>query len=347
MTLPNNIWEDCGTSYNMVANRIGNLKDKVILVTGGTGFAGSWLCSFIAYLNRSHQFNISLLILSRNATESDVYKWFSHEPGFRFMDADVRNLSELPSQINYIIHAAATPDVTYHSSQPIRTYETIVNGTFNICNAAYLLDYLQHMVHLSSGLVYGKNATGIYQEEDGFGKLDCSHTQSVYAESKRMSETIVAMARNQFRLPVTILRPFTFIGPFQSLHKTWAFNSVARDAIMNNCIRILGDGKITRGYMYGSDMAALILGILANPSQQWVYNLGSDKPTTLTQVAQLVAACLGSNPSIEYGNFKSNLVNNNDWLADNHKMAEAFEITETIPLQKAIERALNWYQQQS
>jgi len=327
-----------------IEHRYRGLKNKTVLITGGTGFMGSWLTSFILFLNKEFSYGTSLILLSRNASESAISKWDMGNTKVRFIDGDVRNLSDIPHEVNYIIHAAASPDITYHASQPIRTYETIVNGTFNVLNAASLLETVDNIVHVSSGLVYGKNETGIYEEEHSFGKLNCSNIHAVYSEAKRMAETIVAICKNQFRLPITIARPFTFIGPFQSLDKTWAFNSVVREALLNNKIRIHGDGKIKRGYMYGSDMAAWILCMLANPSKTSVYNVGSDKAVTLTEIAGLVSSSLQSGPAILYENLTGALVNNTDWLPDTSRAKNEFSFNEPMALATSIQKTINWYQ---
>jgi len=334
------IKSDCTQSITGVEERMHSLKNKHILITGGTGFMGSWLTAFILFLNKEYQYNISLTLLARNASESHISKWGEK---INFIDTDVRNLTDLPKGINYIIHAAASPDITFHSSQPLRTYETIVNGSLNVFNAASMVDDVQNILHISSGLVYGKNESGIY-DESAFGKLNNSASiHSIYTESKRMAETVAATCRNQFRLPITIVRPFTFIGPFQSLHKTWAFNSIVREALLNNEIRILGDGKIRRGYMYGSDMAAWLLSMLANPASENVFNLGSSKGSTLIQIADIVSSSLPGKPAIVYNNLTTSLQNNNDFLADTDKAEKLFGVTEKINIETAIAKTLTWY----
>ncbi|HTC00861.1 MAG TPA: NAD(P)-dependent oxidoreductase [Ferruginibacter sp.] len=333
------IKSDCIQSINGIEENMHALKNKHILITGGTGFMGSWLTAFILFLNKEYNYNVRLTLLSRNASESHINKW---NDKINFIDADVRNLTDLPKDINYLIHAAASPDITFHSSQPLKTYESIVNGTFNVFNAAAMVDDLQNIVHVSSGLVYGKNESGIY-DEFSFGSFNCNSINSIYTESKRMAETIAATCRNQFRLPISIVRPFTFIGPFQSLQKTWAFNSIVRDALLNNEIKILGDGKIKRGYMYGSDMAAWLLCILANPSTENVFNLGSSTVSSLAEIASIVSSTLPGKPEINYSNFTANLPNNNDFIPDTDKAKKMYGVKEQISLKMAIEKTLNWY----
>jgi len=333
------IKSDCIQSINGIEENMHALKNKHILITGGTGFMGSWLTAFILFLNKEYNYNVRLTLLSRNASESHINKW---NDKINFIDADVRNLTDLPKDINYLIHAAASPDITFHSSQPLKTYESIVNGTFNVFNAAAMVDDLQNIVHVSSGLVYGKNESGIY-DEFSFGSFNCNSINSIYTESKRMAETIAATCRNQFRLPISIVRPFTFIGPFQILQKTWAFNSIVREALLNNEIRILGDGKIKRGYMYGSDMAAWLLSILANPVMDNVFNIGSSTVTSLSDVASLVSSSLPGKPEIKYSNFTTNLQNNNDFIANTDRVKKTYGLKEQISLEIAIATTLNWY----
>ena len=91
--------------------------------------------------------------------------------------------------------------------------------------------------------------------EKSFEGFDPSAFPAAYAEAKRYGESLCTLFRNQFRLPIVNVRPFSFVGPYQSLDAPWAINNFIRDVVMRQPIRIQGDGTAVRSYMYGADMA--------------------------------------------------------------------------------------------
>lgn len=322
--------------------KLSSLKNKTVLITGGTGFMGSWLSYLIVYLNQNYNYNITLFLVSRELDvkiTEPLLKKFSY---IHFIRHDIRNYFELPHEVNYIFHAAASPDTRFHASQPLRTIETIVNGSTNVFQAATRLPDLQNIVHVSSGLVYGKNETGTYQEEVSFGKLDCSQLTAVYSESKRLSETIAIGYKNQFRLPLSIVRPFTFIGAFQNLDKPWAFNSLLREALLKQPLRILGNGDVTRGYMYGSDMSVWLLSTLANAQPGSIYNIGSNDPINLKNLSDIILSKLEHESKIEFGQYTL-LQNNFHWVADTTKIQRELAVAQKISINNAINRTIEFY----
>jgi nucleoside-diphosphate-sugar epimerase len=333
---------DLDVSLQGSEHKLSMFKNKVILVTGGTGFMGSWLTTMIIYLNENYNYNVKLYLVAREMEDKITFELLKKFNYIHFFRHDIRNYFDFPQDVNYIIHAAASPDTRFHASQPLKTIETIVNGTTNVLLAATRLPYLNNIVHISSGLIYGKNDIGVYQEETSFGKLDCSQLSAAYAESKRISETIAMSYRNQFRLPLSILRPFTFIGAFQNIDKPWAFNSILREALLKQPLRILGDGQIKRGYMYGSDMAFWVLNALANAKSGSIYNIGSEEAVSLKTLASIISNKLENQPSIEIKHFQS-LQNNFDWIADSKKIQNDLGVSQRIDIHTAINRTLDYY----
>lgn len=95
------------------------------------------------FLNRNENAGIKIYILDR---ESDKFEQrFSHEINNKeivIINSDIRSLTEIPRDVNYIIHAAATPDTRYHVSCPMDTMTTIAEGTAAMLRAASRLNNL-------------------------------------------------------------------------------------------------------------------------------------------------------------------------------------------------------------
>jgi len=338
------IYEDCDRSCIDV-NMLRKLSNQTILITGGTGFVGKWIAEMVLFLNKYHQFNIKLYLLAR-----DIEKFKSEAPHIakngqiNLLEQDVRNLSELPSDTNFVVHAAGTPDSRQHASQPLRTIDTFLKGTTAVFEACYRLPALAKIIHVSSNYVYGnvfKNQNTINEKD--LGVRECNSILASYSEAKRITETLCAIYRNQQQLPITIVRPFAFVGPYQKLDKPWAINNFIRDALLGGPIRILGDENTTRSYLYGSDMAFWLLAILANNSTGDVINIGSDESICLLDLAKLITHFFNRNIEI-LSRASKDSAHQIPSLVPDISVARKLYLTPTYPLSEAIERTIKWNQ---
>ena len=282
--------KDCTDAASWSLEKIEELKNQTVLVVGGTGFVGSWIAEFISFLNDNFQFNISLIILARNTDSfKDEKKHLANRGDIKFISRDIRNINELPSDISYIVHAAASPDNRNHVSNPIETIATITKGTDNLIDSAFKLPSLRKFLYLSSGQVYGKSVTKkeLISELD-FGSFECNKITAIYPEAKRLAEATCCAYSSQYKIPIVIARPFSFIGPYQSLSKPWAINNFINDALNNKTIRIIGNGEPVRSYMYPADLVVWILKILISGKRNTAYNIGSPFGISLKDAAEKI-----------------------------------------------------------
>lgn len=299
--------KDCADAALVSLKMLDELKNQKVLVAGGTGFIGSWIAEFVTYLNDVHQFNTSLVILARNTDSFIAEKnHLATRSDIQFISKDIRNINELPQDISYIIHAAASPDNRNHVSNPIETIATITKGTDNLIDSAFNLPNLKKFLYLSSGQVYGKNASniGLISESD-FGSLDCNKITAIYPEAKRLAEATCCAYASQYKLPIVIARPFSFIGPYQSLSKPWAINNFINDALNNKTIRIVGNGEPVRSFMYPADLVVWILKILISGKINTAYNVGSPLGISLKDAAEKIVQIAQKNVNIDikFNNF--------------------------------------------
>ena len=276
------------------------LKGGKLLITGGTGFVGTWLVETLAFLNDQYGYDIKMQLLSRHASQFKTRAPHLAGRGDVFLiDKDVRNILEIDEDVTHVIHAAANPDNRLHSSDPLRVMDSITRGTESALAAASRISGLKKFLNISSGLVYGPQPLALEALPEKFsGGPDCASIMSVYAEAKRFSETLCAAHRNQFKMPVVTARPFAFIGPYQLLDKPWAVNNFINDALRGGPINILGDEKTVRSYMYPSDMAFWLLRILAAGESGRTYNVGSPCGLTLKELADKIASNFTPQPGV-------------------------------------------------
>ena len=319
------------------------LRNSAILVTGGSGFVGTWLGTLIACLNDWHNFGIELILTARSKA-----RYAANAPhllprkDIRFVVSDIRQLFAVPAETRWIVHAAANPDNRQHSSNPLETMTVIGEGTNRVLRAAEQCVDLRLILHLSSALIYGTQPPDRDAlTEDYVGHVDSSSAMSAYAEAKRYSEVLCASARSQMRLPIAIARPFTFLGPFQSVDAPWALNNFIHAAIHGQPLKILGDGSTKRTYLYGSDAAYLLLCILAGGKSGDVYNVGHGEAIALGDLARLVVGEVGQPLEVRF-NTARGAVSAAHLIPDMARAERAFGFKPATPLRLAIKRTMEW-----
>lgn len=340
--------DDCAQSLGDDISKLRSLRDARLLVTGGTGFVGSWIAEMIAFLNDRHNFKVHLTLLSSHASEfSNRAPHLAVRHDVSLIEADVRNLAEVPSGTNWIIHAAAGPDSRVHLSNPVRSIETIVSGTHAVLTAASRLSSLQRILCLSSGLVCGSQLwESAPLTENDYSGLDCNNLANLYAESKRAAEMITVAYRSQLGLPALTARPFAFVGPYQMLDRPWAINNFLSAALRGGPIRVQGNGNTVRSYMYGSDMAYWLLRLLVDGEIGGAYNVGSPIGTSLKDLAAKVAEHTPCRPSIELNTLPTRNIPSTRWVPDVALAYADCGLRLRIELDEAIRRTIVWHTRQ-
>lgn len=282
--------QDCLRVLENRVSALDPLRNTNLVVIGGTGFTGTWIAEMVSVLNDSFKFNVKLSLISRSTDQFSIrLPHLANRSDITLIKSDVRQLGQFPVNADWVIHAAANPDVRTHASNPLDTASVIVDGTMSVMRTAERLSNLKKLLYLSSGLVCGtqpENDNGISENAQGAPKPDASF---VYSNAKRFAETLCSAARLQSRIPVIVARPFSFIGPYQSLDTPWAQTTFLSDALRGHQIRVKGDGQVVRSYLYGSDAAYWFLRILTGGQSGDVVNVGSSLAVSLQDLAKEVA----------------------------------------------------------
>lgn len=337
------IREDCIASLGANANKLQDLKNDTVVITGGTGFMGTWLTEMISLLNDEHGFNTQVILISRSTDHfSATRPHLSNRKDVTLIKSDVRSLVELPKKTNWLIHAAANPDNRFHTSNPIDTMSIIADGTSTVLRAVDRCSDFKNMLNISSALIYGQQPLNVERIPENFsGAPSCWSASSAYAEAKRYGETLCASARSQARIGNLTARPFAFIGPYQKINGPWAINNFINDAMSGNPIRVFGDGQTVRSYLYPSDMAFWLLRIMVAGTTGASYNLGSPEAITLQALAEKVSAHFSPRPEVHLRTAGNQATVSR--LVPDVSLAKELGLTTTISLDKAIERTIQWY----
>lgn len=315
-----------------------------IAVTGGTGFLGTWIAEMVAALNDEHRLGITLDLYARNTNDwAQKYPHLSVRSDIRLRSQDVRSPFDFARDTNFVVHAAGIPNNRVHSSDPLRVHQTTVMGLNNALDAATQLDNLTRFLNVSSCLVNGRpNRLGPLNENEYF-PIPSGQLHTVYVEAKRAAENLAAIYRSQFRMPVSTIRPFTFTGAYQELDRPWAINNFLRDALTGSDIRIHGDGKARRSYLYGSDAAWWTLAALANGVDGATYNVGSPNAVTHLELATLIGERVAPKPRVVLNTVPSKQGQDDDLFPDLTATRKSLGVTQTCSLEQAVDKTYRWF----
>jgi nucleoside-diphosphate-sugar epimerase len=320
------------------------LRQSELVVVGGTGFIGTWIAEMVSALNDAYQFDIKLSLISRSVNQfANRLPHLAGRPDIALIKSDVRQLGQFPANADWVIHAAANPDVRSHASNPLDTASVIVDGTMSVMRTAERLSQLQKLLYLSSGLVCGpqlESVAGIQEDTQGAPAPDASF---IYPNAKRFAETLCSAARVQSRTPALVARPFSFIGPYQSLDTPWAQTTFLSDALRGNQIRVKGDGQVVRSYLYGGDAAYWFLRILTAGQSGDVVNVGSPVGITLQDLAKEISKNFSPLPDILLNTSPRTAGRASQLLPDTTHAQNDYGLSVFTPLEDAVKLTAQWH----
>lgn len=266
------------------------------LITGGAGFIGSHLAE--ALLERGQEV-VVLDDLSTGSLENIHY--LLDRPGFEFILGSILDWPTVHNHVqrcHEIYHLGAAVGVKLIVEQPVRTIETNVRGTQIVLDAA--LRFGRSVFIASTSEVYGKDVSsdaGRFREMDdvtfGISMRWC------YASSKALDEYLGRAYYLEKGLPVTIGRYFNTVGPRQSDAYGMVVPRFVRQALEQRPLTVYGDGSQVRSFGWVGDAVRASIGLMERrEAVGGIFNIGSDEPISILELAHRVKSLTESQSSI-------------------------------------------------
>jgi len=272
----------------------GDFEGKKVLITGGAGFLGSWLCDVLVKF-RAHV--VCLDNLSTGRIEN-IKHLFSYK-NFSFIKVDVNNW-EISEGFNIIIHGASIPSPDDYMSRPI---ETMLSNSLGLMKLLEIAGKSKStLLFMSTSEVYG-DAEVIPTPETYWGKVNPLGFRSCYDESKRFGEALCMAYFRQYGVDVRIARIFNTYGPRMNPEAKYA-RVIPRfiiQSLKGKPITVHGNGQQTRSFCYVTDIIIALLKMLIEKRiKGQVINIGNPHEIKIVELAKLIKKLTGSSSAIVF-----------------------------------------------
>lgn len=279
-------------------------RDRPTLVTGATGLVGSWLVKRLRAAGAEVVAVVRDWVPSSEAVRSGVLAQVTTVRGdVRDRDMLERVLGEF--EIDTVIHLAAQTIVGIANRNPVSTFESNIQATWNMLEACRRSPKVKQIVLASSDKAYGDQQHLPYDETT---PLEGKHPYDV---SKSCADLIAQTYATSYATPVVITRCGNFYGG-GDLNWNRIIPGTIRSILRNQRPIIRSDGKFVRDYFYVEDGAAAYMHLAeqlaARPDELrgHAFNFSNENPVTVLQIVGEVSKALKSELAPEIRNEANN-----------------------------------------
>lgn len=312
---------------------------ETYLITGGAGFIGSHLAESL--LADGH-YVIALDNMSTGSKEN--LETINDHPRFELVEDSIMHaelLGELMDRADYVFHMAAVVGVRRVLESPIRTIQSIVQGTDLVLELAAKKRKVVFIASTSE--VYGKSTSLPFSEEgDVVLGATCKGRWS-YAFAKAIDEFLALAYHRECELDVVVGRHFNTVGPRQSARYGMVLPQFIKQAVANEPVTVYGDGLQQRCFCHVDDVVWSIKRLIKEPlSYGKVFNVGSQREISILGLAQLVKQRTGSTSDIVFVSYDEAYDDNFEdmprRIPDLHRLHDAVGERQLVPLEKIIDQ---------
>ena len=320
-------------------------KGKKVLITGHTGFKGSWLCRVLSLSGAD------IAGYALEPSQPSLFAAMGAEGLTKSVIGDVRDREKLVALVNdfrpeIIFHLAAQPIVREGYKNPAYTYETNVMGTVNICEAVRLCGSVRSFVNVTTDKVYKISE----------GKMVCVETDPLdgfdpYSNSKSCSELVTSSYNNSFfrnmGIAVSTCRAGNAIGG----------GDFSPDRLIPDCVRAVSNGDTiiirnpdsVRPFQHVLEPVSAYLMLAAaqyeNVGLSGSYNIAPDEKDCITagQLADMFCKCWGGTAKWRHVPEKDSPHEEDRLLLDCTKFRTALRWHPRWDIGQAVQKTAEWY----
>ena len=273
-----------------------------VLVTGGAGFIGSYLVE--ALLARGDR--VTVIDDESTGQFENLRSVAGHSAltVVRGSVGDAALLHRMLEGVQVVYHLAAAVGVALIAREPLATIER------NIYPTQLLLDEISARHKAGQGIrfflastseVYGKNPKPVWDEEDDLVFGATTRPRWSYGASKAIDEFLTLACARQFGLPVVIARFFNVVGPRQTGAYGMVLPRFVEAALAGQPLVVHDDGRQVRCFAHVADVVGAVIQLMnSNSTLGRIFNIGSDQPISILDLANQVITLAGSPSTVQF-----------------------------------------------
>ena len=261
---------------------------KKVLVTGGAGFVGSFLCDRL--IDEGHE----VIAIDNFFTGSkENLSQLSDETNFELIRHDI--VKPILLEVDWIFNLACPASPIHYQYNPVKTVKTNVMGTLNMLGLAKRLK--ARILQASTSEVYGDPQVHP-QPESYFGNVNPNGLRSCYDEGKRVAETLMMDYHRQSQVDVKIVRIFNTYGPRMHPEDGRVVSNFIVAALKGEPITIHGDGLQSRSFCYVTELVDAMYRMMNTENFTGPVNTGNPGEFTMIELAETVLKMTNSSSKL-------------------------------------------------
>lgn len=320
-----------------------DLRGERVLVTGGTGFVGTWLLASLAWANDRLGLGARATVVTRMP---EAFRrrtgLIAPHPAVELLAGDVASFRPPEGTFSHVIHAATYQAPAGRAADPLTLLSANLRSTRHVLRLASMHG-ARRLLFTSSGAVYGTQPPGLERVgEDYGGAPEATDPALAYGHSKRLSELLTVAWAARHALEPTIARCFAFVGPYLPFDRQLAAGNFIADALRGGPIEVRGDGTPVRSYLYASDLAIWLWTILLRGRPCRPYNVGSEAAVTIAELARATARAVHPGAEIRIAGVPRPGAAAERYVPATGRAREELGLREGVGLAEAISRTAAW-----
>lgn len=313
------------------------MKNARVLITGGAGLIGSHIADLLV------QEDVAEIRIVDNFVRGRMENLATAMPSgkVRVIEGDIRDtrlLKEAMDGIDVLFHQAAIR-ITQCAEEPRLALEVLVDGTFNVLEAAVNAK-VSKVVAASSASVYGM--AEVFPTDENHHPYG---NRTLYGAAKVFNEGLLRSFNDMYGLDYVALRYFNVYGPRMDVYGAYTevlIRWMERLAAGQPPL-IFGDGLQTMDFVYVEDIARANILAAKSSATDAVFNVASGQETSLRELADALIRTMGVSATLEFGpTRKVNPVPRR--LAETGNARDGIGFAATVSLEEGLRRLVDWWQ---
>ena len=315
-----------------------SFEDKNVLVTGGAGFLGSWICEVLVKQGA----RVICLDNLVSGLKSNISSQMDRD-NFRFIQHDITQPIFFDEPLDMVMHLASRASPFEFEKYPIQILKANTLGIWVALGIAK--KHGAKLLYTSTSEIYGV-AAEIPTSEDYRGNVNPVGPRSCYDEAKRCGESYVIAYKMQHGLDIRIARIFNTYGP--RMRSEGVYGRVVprfvEQALSNEPITVFGSGEQTRSFCYVSDQVEGLLRLaFSGNAEGEVVNIGSDEEITIIELANTITDLTNSASEIIFEELPKDDPPRRK--PDINKAKKILGWKPKVKLEEGLKRTIKWFEE--